>query len=422
VWSVGGVQATPAVSFVVGQLGTGGTVTTTEIGVTVDGHLEGVSSLSITDGIVSTYSATLLDYTASLYYDSKTVAILFDDGAPVDLTETPESISTATALSTNATAWHDYGLRTDHYAVAYLFYGGYYQNQLQWGNSCYEEIGDCSIDGGVYALWVLEKAIYVGSTVADQINVPQDGNNIPISDDTSYNTFLAEIGQTGNPNVLFKVDAWGRAIARILPELFLAESVYKSQHPDNPNIYPLPMALQLAKDSYDNDTDPPVIRHRTYIVRDTNGKRWRAENPLTIYESFQKVAGPAPLPSVNNDPALNQNPNLNWHTPGGDIEFGGEMEDRYSTTDLAHRPADETEVDFWQQYWATGFNAPGLTLPGISISGCPLNAIPLMILGPNDPIQPTGCRYYGTQGVVLRSDYIGSMVITDRTLHAHGRQ
>lgn len=61
VWSVGGVQAGSALSFVVGQLGAGGAVTTTEIGQTPDGHLEGVSSLSITNGVVSTYSATLLD-------------------------------------------------------------------------------------------------------------------------------------------------------------------------------------------------------------------------------------------------------------------------------------------------------------------------------------------------------------------------
>ena len=83
VWSVGNVQATPAVSFVVGQFGANGTVTTTDIGYTPDGHLEGVSSLSITNGVVSTYSATALDYTASLYYDSDSIATLFDDGVAI---------------------------------------------------------------------------------------------------------------------------------------------------------------------------------------------------------------------------------------------------------------------------------------------------------------------------------------------------
>ncbi|HXE11951.1 MAG TPA: VCBS repeat-containing protein [Bryobacteraceae bacterium] len=73
VWSVGGIQASPAVSFMVGQLGGGGTISTTELGVTTDGHVVGVSTLSIANGTAGTYSATELDYTASLYYDAGTV-------------------------------------------------------------------------------------------------------------------------------------------------------------------------------------------------------------------------------------------------------------------------------------------------------------------------------------------------------------
>ena len=70
VWFVGNTQASPALTFFVGQLGTGGTLTSTDIGQTSDGSVVGTSIVSIGNGTVSTYSATELDYTASLYYDA----------------------------------------------------------------------------------------------------------------------------------------------------------------------------------------------------------------------------------------------------------------------------------------------------------------------------------------------------------------
>ena len=85
-----------------------GTVTTTNIGQTPDGHLEGVSMRSITNGVVSTYSATNLDSTASLYYDSDTVATLFDNRTQVKQTVTPINSNTVADMSATATAWDDY--------------------------------------------------------------------------------------------------------------------------------------------------------------------------------------------------------------------------------------------------------------------------------------------------------------------------
>ena len=58
-------------------------------------------------------------------------------------------------------------------------------------DSCYEDTGDCTIGGsGSYALYVTAAAIYMGSTLADQTNVPDTG--LPPAFDTSaYNDFLA---------------------------------------------------------------------------------------------------------------------------------------------------------------------------------------------------------------------------------------
>jgi hypothetical protein len=128
VWSVGSMQISPAISFIVGQLGTGATVSTTDIGQTSDGHIEGVSTISITNGTVSTYSVTELDYTAQAYYDAYTVAGIYDEGNLV--TSGQSSISPGAAggtLATPAKAWDDYTLQTDHYAVAFLVYGSYYE-------------------------------------------------------------------------------------------------------------------------------------------------------------------------------------------------------------------------------------------------------------------------------------------------------
>ena len=67
-----------------------------------------------------------------------------------------------------------------------------------------------------------------------------------------------------------------------------------------------------------------------------------------------------------------------------------------------HQGVGEPEVDFWQQYWATGFRAPGVTLP--SIDGYPSLTIPLLIVDGLSRCKP---GTFGTQGIELRPDYVG---------------
>ncbi len=149
-WSVGNNTASPALTFVVGQFGSTAEVSTTSTGQTTDGHLQGFSTLSITNGVVTTKSVTTLDPLASVYYDPGNAATLFDEGNVVF----SEKINdTTTILTENATPWHDYDLRTDHFAITAFAY----QNPLYWGNSCDGETGDCTIDGsGNYPYWVAE--------------------------------------------------------------------------------------------------------------------------------------------------------------------------------------------------------------------------------------------------------------------------
>jgi hypothetical protein len=160
------------------------------------------------------------------------------------------------------------------------------------------------------------------------------------------------------------------------------------------------MALQLVSDSYNGETDPPVARYRNYLVRDSDGNVWRSTDPLRIDETFNYVTGNGQMPAENA---------YGWTTTTPPYElrngYGSQLDDKYSAQGLF--TDSNKEVFFWQQYSATGFVAPGLNLPGIVLPGYAANTIPLMILGPNAPALPTACRYFGTQMIRLRRDYVG---------------
>jgi hypothetical protein len=128
-------------------------------------------------------------------------------------------------------------------------------------------------------------------------------------------------------------------------------------------------------------------------VKDTTGRHWVKANPLEVYENLTYVAGAASsMPAANNKASGG----AGWTTSNGDLDSNGAMDDLYS------QQAPKPEVDYWQQYWATGFNAPGLLLP--NIPGLPSATIPLMIKD-----MKSGCKtgFFGTQGIELRSDYVG---------------
>jgi len=387
VWSVGAVQLSPAISFMVGQLGTGGTISTTGMGQTSDGSVTGISTIAISNGTVNTYSATELDYTAQAYYDAYTIGTLYDEGQPVTSGQSYVTVGTADGtLSAAAKAWDDFTLQTDHYAVAFFISGGLYENPLYFGDgSCDDASSDCTMGPVNGAFWIEAATIYLGSTVADQTDVPDDGSS-PLADDS----FLDILPGAGPPsgNIKLKAQIWRQAIENVIPALFVAESTYSNQ--GQINTYPLPLFLELVKDMYDQPTPRPE-RVRTYIVRDTTGRHWvggiDTSHPLTIKETLIKVGGQGVLPDAHD-----------WRTSRNDIESNGAMDDIYQIS-----PFSNYEVDEWQQYWATDYNPPTtLALP--AIPGFPANTIPLMIKDYMNKCRP---GMFSTQGIEIRSDYIG---------------
>jgi hypothetical protein len=392
VWTVGNITASPALSYIVGQLGSTGTVTTTDTGQTTDGNMDGYSTLSINNGVVSAYSETDLDYTSSLYYDSSTVATLFDEGSQVNqLVSGVSSGSTNLTMTANATAWHDYDLQTDHYAVAYLVSGGYYVNPLYWGDSCEEDSGDCSIDSagddaGDYDYEITADFIYMGSTLADQMYIPQDGSS-PLPDVSVYGSFLAEVGATPSGPVIKVVADWGEAIALIGGIALTAESSL-NPHRYLPGPAPIPYLLDLDGDAYEDPTATSrQLRVRTYVVRDTNGFHWYNNYPLTITERFSQISGSGDLPAAHN-----------WiNGRADDFDGKGRIADNYQISSW-----NNNEIWYWQRYWASGFYAPGLSVP--AIAGYPPGVIPLMIKDFKSICRP---GIFGTQGVDLDLNWVG---------------
>ncbi len=398
VWTVGNITASPALSYIVGQLGNPGTVTTTDTK-TPDGNLEGISTLSITNGVVSTYSATELDYTSSLYYESSTAATLFDNGNQVSsLTSEVLSGNTTLTMTANATAWDDYDLQTDHYAVAYLVSGDYYLNPFDWGDDCEEATGDCSIDGiEDFDYYLTAQTIYLGSTLADQTNVPQDGS-VPVFSDQYVWGFLGS-GQTPPSGPAITLTAWEAAVAATIPVLKLAASQYRQKGLN----YPLPLFLEL-----DNETSVPYVqggslagRTRVYIVKDTNGLPWAAgtgHGALTVFEKFIYVKGTGGMPNPNN-PYFGGG---GWSRANGELTLSGSMSDQISQ--LTAQP----EVDYLQFFWASGILPPGFSLPAeanfglIGYQSGP--QIPLFIRDHRSKCKPGD---FSLQGIELNSQFVG---------------
>ena len=68
--------------------------------------------ISVSNGVVNTYSATELGYTASLYYDAQTVGTLYQERIAIAQGVTPILGGGAAGyLSAPAMNWNDYDLR-----------------------------------------------------------------------------------------------------------------------------------------------------------------------------------------------------------------------------------------------------------------------------------------------------------------------
>ena len=400
VWSVGGVTTNSAISFVIGQRSSSGTITTTALGYTSDGHLSAVSQLSISNGQVTTYSATELDYEASSYYDAGTVAGLYDEGGLITSNSTTGYGSAGGNLYATATDWHDYDLQTDHYVIAYLAYGGYYENPYYYDDgSCDDYSSDCTIYTGGGPYYVAAASIYLGSTIAHQTDVPQQDTSVPLVDSSAYNSFLSQSGQA---TPTFSVTTWDKAIADAGAILLTAAAEYKSQHSDNTYDFPYPYLLDLVGDTQSGSGGGSAERDRTYLLEDTYGRPWLNSKPVTVYETLLYQGGAKQVMPTSNNPSTNGG---GWSHQNGEM-LNGQFLDAYG-----FQAPGQPVVYFWQRYWATGFNTSSpLNLPPIpGVTGTPGVSDPIvpLILKIKNPQAPGSCSLFGVQGILLSNSYIG---------------
>ena len=272
--------------------------------------------------------------------------------------------NTAVGLSATATAWHDYDLQTDHYAVAFLSDGGYFENPLYFGNSCDEASGDCSVDGGGdFPYLVTAEFIYIGSTVADQGYVPQDAS-MPPFDLNAYNGFLASAQPpyTDTPSVLGPILDWSKRISTVFVPIKLLQGVYD---PNKPSQFPpIPFYVELKDEGFDLGI---AERQRTFLIKDLNGRLWDMNFPLSIRERFSNIVrgigGVAPQPDGI---WYNKIPQPSAQA----VKFyDSEFKDHHRGTPLNAA----AQVSYLQYYYATDFivpsylgnSIPSFTLPGI---------------------------------------------------------
>ena len=174
VWMVGTEEMSAAITYVQAKQGGTGEIVTTPIGNPRDQYGMGLSAISVSGQTVITYSAMLLDYRTSLYYDAEEQDTLYEDGTPVKTGKISGTASVHQLWETKVQSWKNYNLQASHAALA-AFQNGNFVNPLKFSRgSCYRSRSTCQIvplDGPAH----LPKAsLLLGTTGADQSAVPQD--------------------------------------------------------------------------------------------------------------------------------------------------------------------------------------------------------------------------------------------------------
>jgi len=414
VYSVGSTQAMPTVSYVVAQLSGTGWVASGERAQTPDGHVSGLSYLSISNGSsIWTSSTTYLDYAASAYYDTQTVATLYQDGQAIQQGIATGSSSASGSLSATAIPWNDYTLQTDHYVVAFFPIGFDFYNPFYLGDgSCVYASSDCSIGIGSGPILVIAASIYLGSTLADQSAVPLDGT-LPTFDTSAYDSFLQSTQPPYPSGAVFKAQIveWAKRIATVYTVIRLAEAL---GNPSKSTDYPIPFYVDLVEDVFDMGKGE---RQRTFIIKDINGNPWNMARPLRVRERFSNIStccgGTAPDPDgvwsnklsfISSKEVLIENSSFTDHHRGNPLNPGAQVNylQYYYATDFTLAP--------WQMPQSILFSVPGVstfgpTLPlwirdrlnkciqisAIAAEGISFSGPHIYIDGDNGP--GTGCRF-----------------------------
>lgn len=357
VYSVGSVQAQPALTYVVAAAGGVGWIATGETGQTPNGSVDGFSYLSISNGSsVYTYSATYFGYSTSAYYNTQTVATLYQDGQPIRQAMAIDPSDAQGSLTATAAPLSDYTLQTDHYVLALVPIGGSFYNPSYFGDgSCDDASSDCSIGIGNGPILVIAASIYLGSTVADQTAVP-----IPFTYLTSTqlpssvahtSDMIQQIAVLAALTEVAINDAW--SVGNSVSDPPVPSFIQMTCTVNVPSGV-CPTAATWPGDIYAPDTTKAngVKRERTYIVKDAYGKPWNKTYPLLIKERFFQISLLGSLPAADGrwvseaSKPMHSGESVQWIDG-----ISGRMVDSYGFAGLF-------AVQYNQYYYATEFQLP----------------------------------------------------------------
>lgn len=215
VWLVGKRQASPALTYSRPAAAEKGRVVTTSVGDPRDRYGAAVSVISALGKTVFGYFGMELSYPASLYYDLRPAATLFQEQRPVKSATPSGSISVAGLLQLQAVPMDDYTIQTKEYAAP-VFFRGSFQNPLRFADgSCFGTSDNCEIVPISGSKSLSGKVLRLGITVASQTSIPQNPDY-----------WLKDLGRDSKQAVLDSVlkadghnDAWTIAAIRVVAGL-----------------------------------------------------------------------------------------------------------------------------------------------------------------------------------------------------------
>lgn len=275
-----------------------------------------------------------------------------------------------------------YDLQTDHYVFAFIAYGDGFENPYYFGDGgCDESQSDCTIGGGYGPLFIAVESIYVGSTLAHQLDIAMDGS-VPALDYTLYDNFFTSVPPQYpvGPTYQTEIRAWFTPLAAL--------TAFINPGSGNAALHPIPFIVELGHtgaganavplDKY-GQPNPPALpvafppegeRQRTYTLIGSDGRPW-PDAPVVVKETFSNRVGPGTYPPADGywfrqDP----DPNHNGYS-GSAVELTNlsQMTDHYALAGIGFNPP----VGFIQYYYATSFVPPigmlNLTLPGVVSQG-----------------------------------------------------
>jgi hypothetical protein len=299
------------------------------------------------------------------------VGTLNQDGSAIAQSVSAGDYLADGSLTVAATAWANYILQTDHYVIAFFGYGGYYNPFYYSEGSCDDGSGDCTIGGSYGPLFGVAASIYLGTTIADQLDVP-----------SQYDSSILSKPKGLPGNIQLKVDIWHAAV------FGAAAAIANFARSDSSPYHPVPAYLNVVGDChYLNHGQGVAQRPRTYQIFDQLGHPYAGSAPILVKENILTYSGPAIIASGN------WGRNVSADDP---ISGNGMFDDDVQSGVQGQSKA-------IQQFWASNFSVPGgLALP--SISGYPSGTVPLAI---NDKISPQKKGIFSQLDITYDPSFIG---------------